>query len=238
MQCSACHHENQPAARFCASCGARLARTCPSCGKETAPAARFCASCGTALERANGPTSRPPSVERSPPSGERRQLTVLFCDVVGSTARAARLDPEEWRAVVVDYHRVAREMIARFDGHVAKYLGDGVLVYFGYPQAHEDDAAQAVEWIGSITFDVVRTSRRASAHGIGSAAALTWLNTGGRLISTKRSLHIKKCHDRREGFVVTTDRLLVRSSARGWQPPAAAGLYCRSGPGRGPWGRT
>jgi hypothetical protein len=171
-------------------------------------------------------------------SAERRQLTVMFCDLVGLTALSTRLDHEDLREVIGAYQDCCAQVIARFDGHVAKYLGDGVLVYFGYPQAHEDDAAQAVEWIGSITFDVVRTSRRATAHGIGSAAALTWPNTGGRLISTKRSLHIKKCHDRREGFVVTTDRLLVRSSARGWQSPAAAGLYCRSSPGRGPWGRT
>jgi class 3 adenylate cyclase len=68
---------------------------------------------------------------------------VLFCDVVGSTARAARLDPEEWRAIVVDYHRLARDVIARYDGHVAKNLGDGFLAYFGWPTAHEDDAERA-----------------------------------------------------------------------------------------------
>src|SRR5262249_32487883 len=145
MHCPACNQDNEPAARFCQGCGARLA--CPGCGKEVAPAARFCASCGTALERADGAksqvASRPPSVEPSLPAGERRQLTVLFCDVVGSTARAARLDPEEWRAIIVDYHRVGREVIARFGGHVAKNLGDGFLAYFGWPAAHEDAAERA-----------------------------------------------------------------------------------------------
>jgi class 3 adenylate cyclase/predicted ATPase len=75
---------------------------------------------------------------------ERRQLTVMFCDLVGSTALAARLDPEELREVIGAYHRSVAEAVRRFDGFIAKYMGDGVLVYFGYPQAHEDDAERAV----------------------------------------------------------------------------------------------
>jgi class 3 adenylate cyclase/predicted ATPase len=75
---------------------------------------------------------------------ERRQLTVLFCDVVGSTELATRLDPEDLREVIGAYHRCAAEALMRFDGFVAKYMGDGVLAYFGYPQAHEEDAEQAV----------------------------------------------------------------------------------------------
>jgi class 3 adenylate cyclase len=75
---------------------------------------------------------------------ERRQLTVMFCDLVGSTALAGRNDPEDLREVIGAYHRCVAETVARFDGFVAKYMGDGVLVYFGYPQAHEDDAERAV----------------------------------------------------------------------------------------------
>src|SRR6478609_6369085 len=75
---------------------------------------------------------------------ERRQLTVLFCDLVDSTPLADRLDPEEWREVVRAYQDVCAKIIARFDGHIAQYLGDGLLVYFGYPRAHEDDAQRAV----------------------------------------------------------------------------------------------
>jgi class 3 adenylate cyclase len=78
---------------------------------------------------------------------ERRQLTVLFCDVVDSTTLAGRLDPEEYRARVHAYHQTCAEVIHRFDGYVAQYLGDGVLAYFGYPMAHEDDAQRAV-WSG------------------------------------------------------------------------------------------
>jgi class 3 adenylate cyclase len=75
---------------------------------------------------------------------ERRQLTVLFCDLVGSTALAGQLDPEDWREVVRAYQTACAEVIGRFEGHIAQYLGDGLLVYFGYPQAHEDDALRAV----------------------------------------------------------------------------------------------
>ncbi len=85
----------------------------------------------------------PPTTPR-PPDAERRQLTVLFCDLVDSTALASQLDPEEWREVVRAYQDSCAKVIARFEGHIAQYLGDGLLVYFGYPQAHEDDAQRAV----------------------------------------------------------------------------------------------
>src|SRR5205823_11579939 len=75
---------------------------------------------------------------------ERRQLTVMFCDLVGSTALSTCHDPEDLRELVGGYQRCVAETVARFDGFVAKYMGDGVLVYFGYPQAHEDDAERAV----------------------------------------------------------------------------------------------
>ena len=75
---------------------------------------------------------------------ERRQLTVMFCDLVGSTALSARFDPEDLREIVGAYHRCVADTVGRFAGFVAKYMGDGVLVYFGYPEAHEDDAERAV----------------------------------------------------------------------------------------------
>ena len=76
-------------------------------------------------------------------AGERRHLTVLFCDLVGSTEISSKLDPEEWREALGRYHRAATEEIIRFGGHVAKYLGDGVMALFGYPEAHDDDAERA-----------------------------------------------------------------------------------------------
>jgi class 3 adenylate cyclase len=79
-----------------------------------------------------------------PPDAERRQLTVMFCDLVDSTALSSQLDPEDWRDVVRAYQQVCTEVIQRYDGHIAQLLGDGLLIYFGYPQAHEDDAQRAV----------------------------------------------------------------------------------------------
>ena len=86
----------------------------------------------------------PPSAAPQSVDAERRQLTVLFCDLVDSTHLAGQLDPEDYREVVRAYQATCAEVIQRFDGHIAQYLGDGLLVYFGYPQAHEDDAQRAV----------------------------------------------------------------------------------------------
>ena len=77
-------------------------------------------------------------------TAERRQVTVMFSDLVGSTALSARMDPEDMREVISAYQKCVAETVRRFGGFVAKYLGDGVLVYFGYPEAHEDDAERAV----------------------------------------------------------------------------------------------
>jgi class 3 adenylate cyclase/predicted ATPase len=85
-----------------------------------------------------------PEAIRSAPEAERRQLTVMFCDLVGSTDLSVRLDPEDLREVVRAYQEMAAEVIQRYEGHIAQYLGDGLLVYFGYPLAHEDDAQRAV----------------------------------------------------------------------------------------------
>src|SRR5215468_1616503 len=106
---------------------------CPRCRAATAEGARFCAHCGAAL----APVA-------APPSAERRQLTVLFCDVVDSTALSVRLDPEDLREVMLAYQHYVNETVGRFDGFVAQRAGDGVLVLFGWPQAHEHDSERAV----------------------------------------------------------------------------------------------
>ena len=92
------------------------------------------------------PTASTPSAqpERAAPASERRQLTVMFCDLVGSTALSEQLDPEELQTVVRTYQEVSAQVIERYEGYIVQYLGDGLLVYFGYPAAHEDDAARAI----------------------------------------------------------------------------------------------
>src|SRR5262249_5146911 len=91
-------------------------------------------------------TSQSASPPMTPPrpEAERRQLTVLFCDLVDSTGLAGALDPEDLREIVRAYQATCAEVIQQFGGYIAQYLGDGLLIYFGYPQAHEDDAQRAV----------------------------------------------------------------------------------------------
>src|ERR1700726_3861693 len=112
----------------------RLVNAITALGEE--PPTRDMAQSATSATSA--PTS-PPTID-----AERRQLTVMFCDLVGSTALSTRFDPEDLRELIGGYHRAVADTVGHFDGFVAKYMGDGVLVYFGYPQAHEDDAERAV----------------------------------------------------------------------------------------------
>jgi class 3 adenylate cyclase/predicted ATPase len=97
-----------------------------------------------ALGEGASPGPPTPAGSSTPAEAERRQLTVMFCDLVGSTPLSTRFDPEDLRELIGSYHRAVDDTVARFEGFVAKYMGDGVLVYFGYPQAHEDDAERAV----------------------------------------------------------------------------------------------
>ena len=118
---------------------------------------------------ASAPVERAPDAipTANPPDAERRQLTVMFVDLVGSTALSARLDPEDLREVIGAYHRCVADGVGRFDGFVAKYMGDGVLAYFGYPQAHEDDAERAVRpaWRSSRRSGGSRRPRPGAAAG-------------------------------------------------------------------------
>jgi class 3 adenylate cyclase/tetratricopeptide (TPR) repeat protein len=149
MRCSNCGSENPDGLKFCNQCGAAFNAHCSQCGFDNAPGARFCGQCGAPLNASaqsetGFPAERQPGKAVPLRSSERRHLTVLFCDLVGSTEIAARLDPEEWQETIAAYHRAAADAIGRFGGHVAKYLGDGVMAYFGYPEAHDNDAERAV----------------------------------------------------------------------------------------------
>ncbi|MBV8770745.1 MAG: AAA family ATPase [Deltaproteobacteria bacterium] len=129
------------------------------CGAETTAGKRFCGECGTPLDAA-APTAEP---RHGRLTGERRHLTVLFCDLVRSTEIAAQLDPEEWRELVGAYHRAAAEAVTRYGGHVAQYLGDGVMGYFGWPEAHENDAERAAR-AGLAIVDAI-SHLEPAAHG-------------------------------------------------------------------------
>jgi class 3 adenylate cyclase/tetratricopeptide (TPR) repeat protein len=157
MQCPQCQHENPRGAKFCLECGGRLAVACGQCGVQLPPGAKFCLECGASLAASDKlkAESQTASEPRTPnpltaiplaPSevGERRQVTVLFCDLVGSTDIASQLDPEEWHRMSKEYQQATAAAVTRMGGHVDKFLGDGLVCFFGVPQAHEDDAERAV----------------------------------------------------------------------------------------------
>lgn len=158
MHCVSCGFANLEGMRFCEECGTKLVPRCPSCDQEVRPTAKFCGHCGASLSLSASSSAHPGVLSstdalqtevRTPEHGsadaERRQLTVMFCNLVGSTALAAQLDPEELREVVRAYQQICAGIIDYYEGYIAQYLGDGLLVYFGYPLAHEDDARRSVQ---------------------------------------------------------------------------------------------
>jgi class 3 adenylate cyclase/tetratricopeptide (TPR) repeat protein len=141
MICPLCGATFSDGRKFCGDCGSPLPWRCEACASDNAPGNRFCGECGAPAR----------SLERRVAAGkdrgsraERRQLTVLFADLVDSTLLSTRLDPEDLRTVTAAYHETVTALAVRLGGFIARYMGDGVLVYFGYPRASEDDAERAV----------------------------------------------------------------------------------------------
>ena len=168
MICTACSFENAPDAKFCQNCGSALSRACASCGTSNEGWAKFCKQCGARLD-APPPGSEPERrLAATPPdprlarlvantpaalaekirtashlSGERRTVTALFADVVGSTALAAHMDPEDWTEVMNQAFDLLVPAVYRYEGTIARLMGDGLLAFFGAPVAHEDDPLRA-----------------------------------------------------------------------------------------------
>src|SRR6185437_5242841 len=145
MDCPNCGAELGERKAFCTRCGTAVLTTCDSCGGQNPRAAQFCGDCGAklqdrpAVDVARRPVrpAPPPPLPSAPPTVERRQLTVMFCDLVGSTALSTRLDLEDLHDAITAYQSCVDEIVAQFDGFVARHLGDGILIFFGYPLAQE-----------------------------------------------------------------------------------------------------
>src|SRR5215475_3252373 len=155
MQCPRCQAENDAGSHFCEDCGARLEVACPSCGTPVTPGKKFCRSCGTALttapaRRFNSPESYTPKhlaekilTSQAALEGERKQVTVLFADLKGSTELLADRDPEAARKLLDPVLKLMMEAVHHFEGTVNQAAGDGIMALFGAPLAHEDHAVRA-----------------------------------------------------------------------------------------------
>jgi predicted ATPase/class 3 adenylate cyclase len=215
MDCKKCGFQNPDNMRFCGQCAAPLNLACSSCGFENPFDFGFCGQCATSLSSSAVPAITPARpiddktddkktetfAVKTPPStiirpnadaAERRQLTVVFCDMVGSSALSERLDPEELRDIMSDYRHVCSEIVKRYDGNVAQYLGDGILIYFGFPHAHEDDASRAAHAALEIIQQVPQ-QRYAVQHGKDVQLAVrvgvhTGLVVVGEMVGDKRSM--------------------------------------------------
>jgi class 3 adenylate cyclase/tetratricopeptide (TPR) repeat protein len=168
VECPACGSENREGSRFCGECGSSLASetACPSCGSANPAGQRFCNQCGAELAAPR--QTAPPVAKGAPPApdapaaiaapdhlarkaraaaaelaGERKQVTVLFADVMGSMELAERTDPERWQTIMDGFFRALAEAVHRFEGTVDKFTGDGIMALFGAPIAHEDHARRA-----------------------------------------------------------------------------------------------
>ncbi|HJX41693.1 MAG TPA: adenylate/guanylate cyclase domain-containing protein, partial [Anaerolineales bacterium] len=164
MNCPHCSAQNPETARFCMQCGRAMLQVCPNCSAENPPQANFCGSCGQALN-AEPQTEAPATDTRDKllqyipqellakleaaraghsMAGERRVVTMLFCDVKGSTAAAERLDPEDWAEIMNSAFEYLIRPVYRYEGMLARLMGDAVLAFFGAPISHEDDPERAV----------------------------------------------------------------------------------------------
>jgi len=160
MRCSRCDFDCLPGMKFCGQCGLKLGAVCPQCGAENPSGFRFCGECGNALAAPVAPPEeeqRPAPVLQAytPPhlsslqtraalEGERKQISVLFCDLVGSTALADRLGPETMHLLLNRFFELALGEVHRYEGTINQFLGDGFMALFGAPIAHEDHARRAV----------------------------------------------------------------------------------------------
>jgi class 3 adenylate cyclase/tetratricopeptide (TPR) repeat protein len=212
MRCQSCDTELVAGAKFCQACGARTPLTCPSCGSPVLSEFHFCPECGFALAPAAAPPPEPPQptfsaeawenrldrLSRHIPNdlaqkirgiqgtiaGERKLVTVLFCDLVGSTAIAERMDPEEYRDLLDQYLELAFHQIYRFEGIVNQLAGDGMMALFGAPVAHEDAPYRAVRAAGEIQHALTEFNGRLRARGGVELDARIGIHTGPVVVGT------------------------------------------------------
>ena len=186
LLCPSCGAATAPDQRFCGTCGTSLERTCPSCGARSPRSFRFCGNCGTPL----GDDAGAPAGGVTPE--ERKDVTVIFADLTGSTELATRLDPEDLRGVLRPFFDAMVEEIERFGGTVEKFIGDAIMAVFGVPVAHEDDPERAVRAAFAMQARMEPLNREVTERAGGDLDLRVGVNTGEVLAA--HSSH-------REGYV-------------------------------------
>ena len=187
MRCKSCEHDNRPDARHCGGCGVSLMLVCAACGHANAPGNRFCDACGQALASSASPSAAPSYTPahlaekilttRSALEGERKQVTVLFCDMANSTALASRIGAEAMHALLNSFFELAVAEVHRLEGTINQFLGDGFMALFGAPLAHEDHVRRAL--LAALGIQQKLRDAEATGHGALSAVQMRMgVNTG------------------------------------------------------------
>lgn len=151
---------------------------CNACQCDNPPDARYCTRCGTAVAPSVDAPQATDTVAASMGGLERRSVTIMFCDLVGSTALSGRLDPEDLGTVLLAYRETVSNTVRKFGGFVARYVGDSLLVYFGYPLAHDDDAVRALQAAMQIRTDLAQLSTRLADLAGGTLSVHIGIHTG------------------------------------------------------------
>jgi class 3 adenylate cyclase len=157
MQCPNCQTENPANAKFCLNCGTALMQRCSNCQAELPSGAKFCMNCGQPVTvtapkddarltrlAAAAPAELKNKMRAAHLAGERKMVTALFADVVGSTSLAEQMDAEDWTAVMNRAFDLISPAVYKYEGTIARLLGDAILAFFGAPVAHEDDPVRAI----------------------------------------------------------------------------------------------
>jgi class 3 adenylate cyclase len=189
MRCAKCRNENREGRKFCSKCGAPLARACPECGASNEPGEDFCGDCGASLTFQSmsrpSPTSAAEEAVRTTPvsssaslEGERKTVTALFADIIGSTELEQDLDPEEARAIIDPALKLMIEAVEHYGGYVAQSTGDGIFALFGAPLAHEDHPQRALYAALRMQEELRRYGAKLQAEGRAPVEIRVGANTG------------------------------------------------------------